>query len=304
MHITASTPHLARPGIEKIIQTYPDDPMMVAGKLVGPVMNTSLRFVRLYTEGDFPYADIVNDGQPMTFSDWLTPHTMDVTPKMRVLGWEATRLGQTSDQYGIYSKAAMKLRKALKKTYERDVADMFNNAETNSAAYRTPDAVVFLSTAHLLDDGTATGTNKPASDIALGALALEQAIQELAAQVGGRGEPMPAMGPWYLVVPPQLLGVAKRVVESSGLAQTANNDPNALITGRIVDVVMNPWFTSTTAWFLMPAPKSERQLLEVRRQAPQVLTDFNINTKADVWRVDEMFALAWQDWRNTWGTTP
>lgn len=305
MHITASTPHLARPGIEKIVTTYNTDPSQDFQDVVGEEIRTTLSFIRLYTEGDFGYASTINEGTPITYDDWATPYTMDVTPKIRVIGWEATRQGQESDQYGLYAKAAGKLRLSLAKTMNRNVADMLNNAETASAPYMPPDGVAFFSTAHKLDTGN-TGSNKPSTDIAFGAAALEQAIQELTAQVGHRGDPLGYDGTWNLIIPTGLMGVANRVVMASGAAQTTNlNEPNWA--GKYIDKIsVNRWFTgvSSNSWVLWPSRKEDRPLVVVRRNSPSLKTDYDINIDSDKWRLDEMYALAFKDWRRAWGTSP
>ena len=293
-HLTASTPALGRPGIEKIVQMYPTQSDAYFQQLAGETINTALRFITVYTEGDFGYADVINEGTPMTFDDWTIPYTFNVTPKIRVLGWEATREGQESDQYGLYAKSATKLRYGLVKTMERNVADIFNNATSTSAPYITPDAAAFISTAHLYEDGTTA--NRPTTDIAFGALALEQALQELMAQLGHRGDPMPQDGPFTLVVPTELAGVAHRVVEASGMAQTAYlNEPNALVKKARISVHVNPWLTDTNNWFLIPTEKSRRGICTVRRRAPSLKTDYDINTNM-------MYALFIKDWRGHWGS--
>lgn len=303
MHVTDSTPVLARPGIEKIVGTYNTQPGMISNDLVGEEINTSQSFFRVYTEGDFGYAATINEGTPMTYDDWEIPYTMDITPKLRVIGWESTRLAQESDQYGLYAKATKKLRLSLQKTMNRNVADMFNNCTSTTAPYPTPDGVAWISTAHLISTG-ATGSNRPAADVALGALTLEQGVQELNAQVGHRGDPDPFQGPFNLIVPTGLAGVANRVVNASGLAQTTSlNEPN--YGGSFVSkVVVVPWLTDTNNWFLIPANKSERNHVVIRRRAPQLKTQYDINIDADRWRLDEMYAIAPLDWRRSWASLP
>ena len=300
-HLTASTPALARRGIEKIVAAYNTDSKQRFQDLIGEEVRTTLSFIRLYEEGDFDYANTIAEGTPMVFDDWSIPYTMDVTPKIRVVGWEATREGQQSDQYGLYAKAANKLRAAMQKTMERNVADFYNNGTSTSAGYKTADGLAAFSTAHLYDGGT--WANQPTTDIAFGALALEQALQELMDQKGHRGDPMPADGPFILVLPTALWGVGNRVVGSDQLAQSANNDPN-VAKGSISKVHVNPWLNDTNNWFLIPAAKSDRTLCVCRRTSVTVKTDYDINVNMDKWRLDEMYALFWKSARRMWGTFP
>lgn len=291
-----------RKGIDKIVKAYKDGKPEFFSELLGEEITDKQSFYRIYTEGDFGYAGVVNEMGSSVFDDFQTPYTMDITPLKRQIGWITSTEAVEGDLYGIVRRAVPKLKKALRNTMELAVANQINNMTSTSVPYATPDGLALISTAHTIEGGTAA--NRPASDIAFSALALEQALQELRDQVSHRGIPNPEVGPFTLIVPNELLGVAKRVVEASGFAQTANNDPNALIRETGIRVHANPWLTDANNWALQSTSKMDRNICLVRRRGVTMHQQFDIYKDAEVMTVNEIYQVFNKDWRGFWGTAP
>ena len=290
-----------RKGIDKIIKAYKDNKPEFFSELLGEEITDKQSFYRIYLEGDFGYAGVVNEMGSSTFDDQQTPYTMDITPLKRQIGWITSTESVEGDLYGLVARAVPKLKKALRNTMELAVANQFNNFTSTAAPYVVPDGLALISTAHTLHGG-ATAANRPASDIAFSALALERALQELRDQVSHRGIPNPEVGPFTLMVPNELLGVAKRVVKASGFAQTANNDPNALISETGIKVHANPWFTDANNWGLMNSAKADRNICLVRRRGVTMHQEYDIYKDAEVFTVNEIYQVFNKDWRGFWGT--
>jgi hypothetical protein len=294
-----ATARMDRPGIEKTIMLYQGSEKN-RWKDLCTVVDTKLGFYRALQYGGFGNASIVNAGQSINSDDFQTPFYKDISPKKRgIMYLEASEVGET-DQTGITGKRAKAMALAMLSTKEAVVADMFNNFTSTNAAYTGPDGDPLVSTSHDLDTGS-TGTNRPATDIALGALNLEQAIQELQLQDNHRGEPMPAEGPYDLLVPIQLLGVANRIVKASGLAQSANNDPN-WAGGLIRKIHANPRFTSATQWGLKDV--GTENILLVQRRAVKVKSQEDITRDGTLYTITEIYAPVNVNWRGFWGTAP
>lgn len=291
-----------RKGIDKIIKTYDDGVPQFFGELLGEEINDKQQFYRIYTEGDFGYAGVVNEMGSSTFDDFQTPYTMDITPLKRQIGWITSTEAVEGDLYGIVRRAVPKLKTALRNTMELAVANQINNFTSTAVPYRVPDALALISTAHTTQGGTAA--NRPSSDIAFSATALEQALQELRDQVSHRGIPMPQVGPFTLIVPNELEGVALRVVNSMQQAQTANNDSNQLNKKRINVIHANPWLTDANNWALQVTSKDKRVICAVRRRGVTMHQEFDIYKDAEVFTVNEIYQLFNKDWRGFWGTAP
>lgn len=292
-----------RKGIDKLIQIFPDDAPVFHDELLGEEISDKQQFYRIYQEGDFGYAGVTNEMGSSTFDDFQTPYTMDITPLKRQIGWITSTEAAEGDLYGIVRRAVPKLKVSLRNTMELVVANQINNFTSTSVPYRVPDALALISTAHTLDGGS-TATNRPSSDIAFSALALEQALQELRDQVSHRGIPMPQVGPFTLIVPNELEGVALRVVNSMQMAQTGNNDSNVLNKRRIANVHANPWLTDANNWALQTAAKSRRVICLVRRRGVTMHQQYSIFKDAEVFTVNEIYQVFNKDWRGFWGTAP
>lgn len=301
MNLMASKAAFYRKGIDKIIQTYDDGIPSFYPELLGEDITDKQKFYRIYTEGDFGYATTINEGSSMTVDDFQTPYTMDITPLKRQIGWMTSTEAVEGDLYGIVARAVPKLKYSLRVTMEQAVANQINNFTSTSVPYVLPDALALISTAHTYQGGTAA--NRPSSDIALGALTLEQALQELRDQVSHRGIPMPQVGPFTLIVPNELEGVANRIVGSMQLAQTANNDMN-WARRRINNVHANPWLTDANNWALQTSSKDRRAICVVRRRGITMRQEYDIYKDAEVFTVNEIYQIFNKDWRGFWGTAP
>lgn len=301
MNLMANKSAFYRKGIDKIIKTYDDGIPSFYPELLGEEITDKQKFYRIYTEGDFGYASTVNEGGASTFDEFQTPYTMDITPLKRQLGWMTSTEAVEGDLYGIIRRAVPKLKYSLRVTMEQAVANQINNMTSTSVPYVLPDGLALISTAHLIQGGTAA--NRPSSDIAFGYLALEQALQELRDQVSHRGIPMPQVGPFTLIVPNELEGVANRVVNSMQMQGTANNDTN-WARRRISNVHANPWLTDANNWALQSSAKDRRVICAVRRRGITMHQEYDIYKDAEVFSVNEIYQLFNKDWRGFWGTAP
>lgn len=288
-------------GLDKIIKLYRNDQPSWYPELLGEEISDKQRFYRIHTEGDLGYAVTVNEGGSATFDEFQTPYTMDITPLKRQIGWLSTTEALEGDIYGVVKRAVPKLERSLRKTMELAVANQINNMTSTSTPYVCPDGLALISTAHLYQGGT--WANRPSSDLAFGYLALEQALQELRDQVSHRGIPDPQVGPFTLIVPNELEGVANRVVSSMQIPQSANNDPN-WAKRRINNIHVNPFLTDANNWALQTTAKDQRSICLVRRRGITMRQEYDIYKDAEVYSVNEIYQLFNKDARGFWGTAP
>jgi len=144
-----------------------------------------------------------------------------------------------------YTKA---LARAMAYTKQVKAAFVLNNAFTTTVTYG--DGVTLCSTAHPLISG-GTNSNRPTTGSDLNETSLENAVIQIASWTDERGL-LIAAKPKKLVVPPSLMFVATRLLETELRVSTADNDINALKNnGSIPEgYCVNHYLTDTNAWFL------------------------------------------------------
>jgi hypothetical protein len=143
-----------------------------------------------------------------------------------------------------YTKA---LARAMAHTKQVKAASLLN---TGFTTFQSGDGVTLFNTAHPTVSG-ATNGNRPAVDADLNETSLEQAVIDIAAWVDERGL-LIAARPRKLIVPPALMFVATRLMQTELRTSTADNDTNALrVMGSIPEgYAVNHFLTDSDAWFI------------------------------------------------------
>jgi hypothetical protein len=154
-----------------------------------------------------------------------------------------------------YTKA---LARAMAYTKQVKSASPLNNGFTN--AFQGGDGVnLFTASGDGVTGGDGHPTvgggkngNRPVTGADLNETSLEAAIIQIAGWTDERGL-LIAARPRKLIVPPALMFVATRVLQTEGRVGTADNDLNAIYTnGSIPEgYSVNHYLTDTNAWFLI-----------------------------------------------------
>jgi hypothetical protein len=153
----------------------------------------------------------------------------------------------------LYDSLSSRYTKALARgmAYTKQVkaAYVLNNAFSTTVLYG--DGVSLCNTAHPLISG-GTNSNRPSTGADLNETSLENAVIQIAAWTDERGL-LIAAKPKKLVVPPSLMFVATRLLETELRVGTTDNDINALKNnGSIPEgYCVNHFLTDTNGWFLM-----------------------------------------------------
>ena len=144
-----------------------------------------------------------------------------------------------------YTKA---LARAMSYTKQVKGASVLNNGFNSAVTYG--DGQPLFSTAHPLVSG-GTNSNTPATAADLNETSLENAVIQIAGWTDERGL-LIAAKPRKLVIPPNLMFTAKRLLQTELRVGTADNDINALkMMGSIPEgFTVNHFLTDTNAWFL------------------------------------------------------
>jgi hypothetical protein len=154
----------------------------------------------------------------------------------------------------LYDSLSSRYTKALARgmAYTKQVkaAAILNTGFTGSGNPTYGDGQVLFSTQHPLVSG-GVNSNTPSTPADLNETSLENAVIQIAAWTDERSL-LIAAKPRKLIVPPALMFVATRLLETELRVSTADNDINALKNnGSIPEgYTVNHYLTDTNAWFL------------------------------------------------------
>ena len=161
----------------------------------------------------------------------------------------AFSLTEEAMEDNLYASLSQRYTKALARAmaYTKQVKAV-SPLNQGFSAYETGDGVSLFNTAHPLVNG-GTNSNRVAAD--LNETALENAAIAISQWTDDRGL-LIAARPMKLIVPPALMFVAKRILDSELRVGTADNDLNALKElGTIPQGYrVNHFLTDTNGWFL------------------------------------------------------
>lgn len=303
---------LGKTVLQKVIEQYTLKQSSYWKRFCKKTENTSLSVWTYNQEGEFGTAPVVNEATGIPVDSFSTGNKKEMALYKRGLGFDVSTEAMETDQYGVIQKAGPKMAKAFNQTKEYVAHNQFFNTGF-TATNVSPDSITLFNsnglssgTGHATDDagtrfnnrGVLSGTTYV--DVAFGYFGLELALQEFITAVTKRGLPYPMTGKKILVVPPQLLGVAKRVVGATKMAQSTDNDPN-FAGDMIVDVIASPYLTSATAWFLIDV--EEMPFFQLLRRGFKTKTKENINLDVMETRVTEIYNFGVYKPQGAWGTS-
>jgi len=197
----------------------------------------------------FTAAPVKNEGSAIAYDNGQEAWTARYNHETIALGFSLT---EEAIEDNLYDSLSARYTKALARgmAYTKQVkaAAIINNGF--SAASVGGDGVALFSTAHPLVSG-GTNSNRPATAADLNETSLEAAVIQIAAWTDERGL-LIAAKPKKLIVPPSLMFVATRLLETSLRVGTTDNDINAIKNnGSIPEgYTVNHYLTDTNGWYL------------------------------------------------------
>ena len=165
------------------------------------------------------------------------------------MGFSITEEAMEDNLYDSLSARYTKsLARAMAYTKQVKAAAILNNGFNAGVTYG--DGKSLFATDHPLTSG-GTNSNRPTVGADLNETSLEAAVIQIAAWTDERGL-LIAAKPRKLIVPPALMFVATRLLQTELRVATADNDINALKTnGSIPEgFTVGHFLTDTNAWFL------------------------------------------------------
>lgn len=188
------------------------------------------------------------EGAPILYDDGFESFTVRYQHQTVALAFAITEEAEEDNLYGsIGQRMSKSLARGLQRTKEVTGANIFNNGFDSN--FPGGDGVSLFNTAHPLGGG-ATLANTFATPAQLAESSMEDMLTTISAWVDERGIPVRAQVE-RLIVPPQLMFVATRLLMTPYQPDTGDNNINAIFKlGSIRDgFSVNHQLTDPARWF-------------------------------------------------------
>jgi hypothetical protein len=240
----------------------------------------------------FSAAPVKAEGSAIAYDNAQEAWTTRYNHETIALGFSITEEAIEDNLYDSLSARYTKgLARAMAYTKQVKAAAVLNNGF--NAAYTGGDGVSLFSTAHPLISG-GTNSNTPSTQADLNETSLEAAVIQIAGWTDERGL-LIAAKPKKLVVPPALMFVATRLLETELRVSTADNDINALKNNGSIPggYTVNHFLTDTNAWFLTTdVPNGMKHFV---RTPLQNSMDGDFDTGNVRYKARERYSFGWSD---------
>ena len=248
----------------------------------------------------FSAAPVKNEGTAIAYDNAQEAWTTRYNHETIALGFSITEEAIEDNLYdslsGRYTKG---LARAMAYTKQVKAAAVLNNGFNSS--YVGGDGVSLFNYSHPLVNG-GTNSNTPSTQVDLNETSIEAAVIQIAAWTDERGL-LIAAKPKKLIIPPQLMFVAKRLLDTDLRVATTNNDINAIKQmGAIPEgYTVNHFLTDPNAWFLTTdVPNGLKHF--VRTPLAQSM-DGDFDTGNVRYKSRERYSFGWSDPLGIWGSS-
>ena len=240
----------------------------------------------------FSAAPVKNEGNAIAYDNAQEAWTARYQHETIALGFSITEEAIEDNLYDSLSARYTKaLARAMAYTKQVKAAAVLNNAFTSG--YTGGDGQVLCSTSHPLVSG-GTNSNTFTTQADLNETSLEAAVIQIAAWTDERGL-LIAAKPRKLIVPPGLMFVATRLLQTELRTGTTDNDINALKSLSSVPegYAVNHFLTDTNGWFLMTdVPNGLKHFV---RTPLQNSMDGDFDTGNVRYKARERYSFGWSD---------
>ena len=248
----------------------------------------------------FSAAPVKNEGSAIAYDNaqeaWSTRYTHETI----ALGFSITEEAVEDNLYDSLSARYTKsLARAMSYTKQVKAAAVINNGFSNT--YPGGDGVSLFNANHPLVSG-GVNSNTPATQADLNETSLEAAVIQIAAWTDERGL-LIAAKPKKLIVPPSLMFVATRLLETELRVGTNDNDINAIKNNGAVPegYTVNHFLTDTNGWYLTTdVPNGMKHFV---RTPLQNSMDGDFDTGNVRYKARERYSFGWSDPLGMWGSS-
>jgi hypothetical protein len=240
----------------------------------------------------FSAAPVKNEGSAIRYDNAQEVFTARYNHETIALGFSLTEEAIEDNLYdSLSSRYTKALARAMAYTKQTKAAAVLNNGFDSD--YPGGDNQPLFSASHPLVSG-GTNSNIPSTPADLNETSLEAAVIQIAGWTDERGL-LIAAKPRKLIVPPSLMFVATRLLETELRVSTADNDINALKSnGSIPEgYTVNHFLTDTDAWFLTTdVPNGLKHFV---RTPMSTSMDGDFDTGNVRYKARERYSFGWSD---------
>jgi len=254
----------------------------------------------------FQAAPVKNEGSAIAYDNAQEAFTARYTHETIALGFSITEEAIEDNLYDSLSARYTKaLARAMSYTKQVKAASVINNGFNGS--YPGGDGVSLFGVnsssvrvGHPLVSG-GVNYNSPTVAVDLNETSLENAVIQIAAWTDERGL-LIAAKPRKMVVPPALMFVAKRLLDTELRVGTNDNDINALKQmGAVPEgYTVNHFLTDSNAWFLLTDVPNGMKHFERMPLANSMDGDFDTGNVR--YKARERYSFGWSDPLGIWGS--
>ena len=240
----------------------------------------------------FSAAPVKNEGQAIAYDNAQEAFTARYNHETIALGFSITEEAVEDNLYDSLSARYTKaLARAMAYTKQVKGAAVINNGFT--AGYVGGDGATLFSTQHPLVNG-GYNSNRPTTPADLNETSLEAAVIQIAQWTDERGL-LIAAKPRKLIVPPSLMFVATRLLETNLRVGTTDNDINALKNnGSIPEgYTVNHFLTDVNGWYL--TTDVPNGLKHFERSPLENKMDGDFDTGNVRYKSRERYSFGWSD---------
>jgi len=255
----------------------------------------------------FSAAPVKSEGSAIAYDNAQEAFTARYTHETIALGFSITEEAVEDNLYDSLSARYTKaLARAMSYTKQVKAAAVVNNGF--NGAFLGGDGVTLFGNnssntrvGHPLVGG-GVNFNSPTTGVDLNETALENAVIQIAAWTDERGL-LIAAKPRKMVIPPALMFVAKRLLDTELRVSTADNDINALKQmGAIPEgYTVNHFLTDPNAWFLCTDVPNGMKHFERMPLANSMDGDFDTGNVR--YKARERYSFGWSDPLGMWGSS-
>ena len=254
----------------------------------------------------FSAAPVKNEGSAIAYDNAQEAFTARYTHETIALGFSITEEAIEDNLYDSLSARYTKaLARAMAYTKQVKAAAVINNGFNGS--YLGGDGVTLFGNnssntrvGHPLVGG-GVNFNSPTTGVDLNETALENAVIQIAAWTDERGL-LIAAKPRKMVIPPALMFVAKRLLDTELRVSTADNDINAIKQmGAIPEgYTVNHFLTDPNGWYLCTDVPNGMKMFERMPLANSMDGDFDTGNVR--YKARERYSFGWSDPLGMWGS--
>jgi len=294
---TGSHPKALWPGVKAWFgKSYSEKPIIA--EKVFDAMSSDKAYEEYVEETGFGLAARKPEGQGVSYDTDKQGYISRMVNVTYGLGAKVTREAIEDNQYeNVARRKASKLARSMRATKEVVGANVLNRAFDSN--YVGGDAVCLVSNAHPSLSGNQTNTLAVAAD--LSEASLEDMLTLIRLAVDSRGIRIQARAT-SLIIPPQEVFNAHRILSSANQSGTANNDTNAVRDMGIFPGGAINWdyLTDTDAWFVKT--DVDTGLIYQKRRGYEFTQDNDFDTENACMKASERYAFGWGDWRGIYGS--